>query len=119
MLKKRGWVGIEMEQTEDGMLAITRVIADSPAEKAGFQAGDVLTSVNGLAYAQADEAKRKAVWQEMLPGKKMSYVVDRGGKSLDVEVVLASIPETVMAQWIGQHMLMAHLDHSEELPASP
>ena len=38
MLKDRGWVGIEMDEDKDTKaLRITRVVAESPAEKAGLR----------------------------------------------------------------------------------
>lgn len=116
MLKKRGWVGLEMDYTEDGNLYVKKVIADSPAKKAGFEKGDVLTAVNGVAHSEENKAALKEVWDSMKPGDTMKYGVDRAGKPVTLEVKLASIPDSVMAQWIGQHMLMAHLDAPAEEP---
>ena len=45
-LQGRGWVGIEMDTDESGHTKIVRVVPDSPAESAGFEAGDVLASFN-------------------------------------------------------------------------
>ncbi len=112
-LGKRGWTGIEMDQTESGKLRVTRVVPESPAEKAGFQVGDVLTAVNGVAHTEENKAALKEVWDAMQPGKTVTYALDRGGEAVNVEVELGTVPESVMAQWIGQHMLMAHLDRPE------
>ena len=53
----------------------------------------------------------------MTPGKTVTYTVVRNGSEKDLKVELGSIPETVMAQWIGQHMLTAHVDPSEDQAA--
>ena len=41
-MKSRGWVGLELDQTEDGAYKIELVVDESPAEAAGFAAGDKL-----------------------------------------------------------------------------
>ncbi|MGB5162546.1 MAG: PDZ domain-containing protein [Thermoanaerobaculia bacterium] len=116
-LQNRGWVGIEMDTNEDGSMKIVRVVPDSPAEAAGFEAGDVLASFNGLAYKDENKQALKEATKSMTPGKTVTYTVVRNGSEQDLKVELGSIPETVMAQWIGQHMLTAHVDPSEDQSA--
>ena len=116
-LQSRGWVGIEMDTDESGHMKIVRVVPDSPAETAGFQAGDVLASFNGVAYKEENKKALKEATKAMTPGKTVTYTVVRNGSKKDLEVQLGSIPETVMAQWIGQHMLTAHVDHSGDQAA--
>ena len=110
-LQGRGWVGIEMDTNEDGAMKIVRVVPDSPAESAGFEAGDVLASFNGVAYKDENKQALKEATKAMTPGKTVTYSIVRNGHEKDLKVELGSIPETVMAQWIGQHMLTAHVDH--------
>ena len=116
-LQNRGWVGIEMDTNEDGTMQIVRVVPDSPAEAAGFEAGDVLASFNGVAYKEENKQALKEATKTMTPGKTVTYTVVRNGSEQDLKVELGTIPETVMAQWIGQHMLTAHVDHSEDQAA--
>ena len=116
-LQGRGWVGIEMDTNADGTTQIVRVVPDSPAAAAGFEAGDVLASFNGVAYKEENKQALKEATKTMTPGKTVTYTVVRNGSQQDLKVELGTIPETVMAQWIGQHMLTAHVDHSEDQAA--
>jgi predicted metalloprotease with PDZ domain len=109
-LKERGWVGIEMDE-EDGKLAIPRVEGESPAAEAGLRQGDVLVAMNGIEFKDENQEKLYEAKKAMRVGKTVAYTVDRqgcchikGGKS-DVEVTLASIPEEVVAKWVGGHMM--------------
>ena len=42
----RPWLGVFLEESH-GRVIVTRVAADSPAEKAGLQSGDIILTVNG------------------------------------------------------------------------
>ena len=104
-MKNRGWIGVEIND-ESGKMAITKVIPDSPAEKAGLAAGDVLFAVSGVEYAEANHEKLTTIRDEMLPGKAFTFTILKAGKDKqDVEITLAQIPEDVMAAMIGKHML--------------
>lgn len=105
-LKNRGWVGIEMDQDEkSGVLTVVRVVPESPAEKAGFQKGDVLKALNGIPMDEKNEEKMKSNSEKMVPGAKVTYTVDRAGKDASLEVELGKLPEEVLAQWVGGHMV--------------
>jgi predicted metalloprotease with PDZ domain len=103
--QSRGWVGIELESHDTGALTITRVEHDSPAEAAGLKEGDVLTALNGIRFSEENEEAMKGAQAKMTVGATVTYTVDRVGRNMDVEVTLGSIPDTVMAKWIGRHML--------------
>ncbi len=114
-LKNRGWVGIEMDD-EGGMgkMVITKVVEDSPAETAGFKKGDVLVAVNGVKFSEENQKQIKDVQYAMKPGAEFTYTVARSGKKIDLDIELGNIPDNVMAQWIGGHMM----DHAELQMAS-
>lgn len=119
-LKTRGWVGLELDYGEDGTMMVKEVVADSPAVAAGFQAGDVLMALDGVAYGAENKAALKAAYAKVVPGNTVTYTVKRGGESVDLQVELAKLPETVMAQWIGHHMLAHHLgEEPAEVETSP
>lgn len=106
-LENRGWIGIEWEKI-DGKPKISHVVQDSPAAAADVRVGDVVLRFNGLPTDADDEA----VWAEMkralVPGKVITLSVDRQGEQIDIPVKLVPVPEPIIAQWIGQHMLQYH-----------
>ena len=113
--RHRGWVGIEMDDRGGiDTMVVTRVIEDSPAEHSGFKVGDGLVAVNGVAYSDENQQQLKDMQYAMKPGAEFTYTVSRRGSRVDLEVELGEIPESVMAQWIGRHMI----EHAEVQMAS-
>ena len=98
----KGWLGIAKEKTADGA-KVTKVTPGSPAEKAGFQVGDLLVAINGMAI---DSEQLKNSYQEISKaGSTNKYTVQRGGKSVDLQVTLTKMPDEVFANMVGTHML--------------
>jgi len=111
---KRGWVGINMDyDKETHATVISNVVANSPAEKAGFKNGDVLRGLNSVDYTEENEMLLKEQYASFSPGSTATFKVERGGKMLDLEVELESIPESILAQWIGQHVMDYHKAEAE------
>lgn len=106
-LEARGWLGIEADWGKDAT-KVTRVIPGGPAEAAGLKAGDVLVAINGVALAEENKEKLYAVKKGMVPGAEVTYTVKRAGAKQQVAVTLSHMPEEVIAQWIGEHMLQDH-----------
>ena len=114
-LNNRGWVGIEMDdKSGTGMMIITKVIDGSPAQNAGFEIGDALVAVNGVAFSDENEKQLKDIQYSMIPGADFTYTVSRKGSKVDLDVELGELPDNVKAQWIGNHMM----DHAELQMAS-
>lgn len=95
----RGYLGVtigdisELPEAPEGVTegaAVAEVHPNSPAEKAGIQAGDVIVAVDGQAVAGATELTR--VVTTMSPGSKPQVTVIRDGKRQDVEVTLEALP---------------------------
>jgi len=108
-MKERGWVGINMEyDKEAGVTVISNVVAHSPAERAGFEVGDVLMGLNGVDYTEENEKSLKAEYATFKPGKTATFKVERNGKPIDIKVNLEQIPQAILAQWVGQHVLDYH-----------
>lgn len=112
--KQRGWVGINMDIDEEtGTVTVTNVVRDSPAEQAGFQEGDVLRALNGVPYTSDNEEALKKEHESFRPGGTAVFSVERAGQKLDIEVRMAAIPDAILAQWIGQHILEYHPAQAE------
>ena len=109
-IASKGWLGIEYKDAGDGHWKIKHVVPGSPAEKAGFQKGDILLAVNGVEMSKENkEAYKKAV-HSLGPGSKATYAVKRGGSKMKLTATLDTVPREVMAQWMGEHVLDSHLE---------
>jgi predicted metalloprotease with PDZ domain len=108
-LKTRGWLGIEYgEDSTPDAGRITKVVSGSPAEAAGFRVGDLLVSLEGLKYADATDEKCgpcEFMKENWTPGRKVHFVVGRGGKEIRLTPTLASLPSDVLQMMVGMHML--------------
>jgi S1-C subfamily serine protease len=105
----RGWVGVELEIDEEtGAMTVTRVEPHSPAADAGFKEGDKLVALNGVRLDDGNKEKMIAAKEKMTVGATVTYTVERAGRSADLSVTLAQIPEAVLAGWIGRHLLEGH-----------
>ena len=81
----RGFVGIETEDG-DGGVVVNRVLADSPAAKAGLKPGDVIESVKSKAVTSGKELT--AALAKAGVGSKWAFTVKRGGKTEELTVEL-------------------------------
>jgi carboxyl-terminal processing protease len=106
--RHRGWIGVELTN-ESGLLTITRVVPDSPAEASGLEPGDVLFAVSGVEYIKANNDKLGEIRKEMTPGKVFTFTILKHGEDRqDVDIKLGKFPDDILAQVIGQHMLEQH-----------
>jgi carboxyl-terminal processing protease len=111
-----GGVGISYSvDQKTNALHVESVIIDGPSDKAGLQADDEITAVDGKTIASAiagtlsekDEQKRLPLQQTIVtkllrgePGSKVTLTIDRAGKQLDpVQITRAEIkPPSVTAK---------------------
>jgi len=70
---------------------ISRVFADSPADKAGLKRGDIITKIDGVSI-DPDSSIARIVAKKQA-GDTIKLVVDRGGSELSLTVVLEKMPE--------------------------
>jgi len=101
---KRGWIGIEADPIDAGW-KIEKVVAGSPAEKAGIQAGDVFVSANGIKYSEEDSEKQAELQKQMVAGALFTFLVARGDSEMEVPVTLGEMPEEVLVKMVGKHMI--------------
>jgi len=83
--------GLQIIRGESGGYEVQYVSEDTPADKAGFQIGDVLKSINGVEVENFDglTAIRNVLKKE--PGTKYSFVIDRDGKEKKLNIKLAKL----------------------------
>ena len=90
-LAARGWVGLELEYNDDEAMVVSRVVPD------------------GVEFGEENAESLKKIKYQMTPGKEVTYTVARHGHKKDLPVTLAEMPDEILAQWIGGHMLEGHV----------
>jgi len=86
------WLGLRLVEAADG-LTISYVIADSPADTAGLQRGDVVTAVDGTAV-ETPQDFRDAL-DDKSAGDTATLSISRDGQAQDVAVMLEAQPEAL------------------------
>lgn len=118
-LKQRGWIGIEWNDT-DGRPQISLVVAGSPAAKAGVKLGDVVTAFAGVSTDEDEEVVWAAMKRSLVPGKIITLAIIRDGAPRDLEVELIAVPDHIIAQWVGKHVLEHHAEsRGDEISKNP
>jgi predicted metalloprotease with PDZ domain len=102
--KNNGWLGIQYDATEDGTSVVKEVVKGSPADKAGFRAGDVLFALNGIEMNDANKDRVKSTWKSLKPGSVVSYTVKREGISKELTPTLGTMPEATYQAMVAEHM---------------
>jgi serine protease Do len=103
---KRGWLGVKIQSVTADMAEglgldgaygalISEVTPDSPAEKAGLQSGDAITSVNGRRIEDSRDLARNVA--DYAPGTKVAVVVRRGDRDRTIDVNLGTFPGSTQA----------------------
>ena len=98
----RGWLGVQIQALTDDMARTYRmkdnkgalvsdVTADSPADKAGLKADDVVVGVDGRAIE--DNSALSGYIASKAPGTTVNLRVLRGGAEQTIAVTLGTFPE--------------------------
>jgi hypothetical protein len=109
-LAHKAWLGIEYETDTSGHWVVESVVPNSPAQKAGFEAGDVMLAVNGVKYSKENKSELKAAYSKLEPGSSATYYVKRGEGKVKLQATLGSVPKDLQAKWINEHMEKYHPD---------
>ncbi len=97
----RGWLGVKIQSVTEDMAAslglsgpqgalINEVTAGGPAEKAGFQAGDAILTVEGQKIEDSRDLARKIA--AFNPGSTVNVKVRRASGDADIKVKLGTFP---------------------------
>lgn len=87
---EHAYLGVSLR--DDGPATIMEVVSGSPAGRAGLQAGDEVTAVDGEAIKTGDEL-RAAIDAEK-PGDEITLTIKRAGDERTVQVTLGQRPAT-------------------------
>ncbi|MBR4424202.1 MAG: Do family serine endopeptidase, partial [Mailhella sp.] len=93
----RGWLGVSIQDVSEDMAKalgiketrgaiIGKVMPGEPADRAGLQAGDVITSIDGEPVGSASEATRKIA--ALRPGAEARVQIIRNGEEKTLRVKL-------------------------------
>jgi hypothetical protein len=92
---KRGYAGVHLQELSEGLakyfnvekgVLISDVEEDSPAQKAGLEAGDVIVHIDGDPTENAGDVRRLVCGHE--PGETAKFEIVRKGKTKTIEVKL-------------------------------
>lgn len=119
----RGFLGVFLKDVDSDMASalgldgksgviIAEVGPESPAEKAGLKAGDLVVSANNKAATSMAELRLDV--SNTKPGTKMVFEVIRRGKSEKVEVTLGDLQDSQIAQSGGEKRGEGRKNHKEE-----
>jgi len=100
----RGWLGISIKNIEGDLaealeieprsgVLVDFVFEDTPAEKAGIEAGDVIIEVEGDAVTNTAELMNKVAM--IKPGTEATFRILRNGRKKTFEIVLDERPDQV------------------------
>jgi S1-C subfamily serine protease len=86
------YLGVQLEASEESEGAkVVQVFEDSPAAKAGIQAGDVVAALNGEEVQTPDDLTAHIA--QLKSGAKVVLRLERGDENPEVEAVLAERPK--------------------------
>lgn len=97
--KERAWLGVSIEEVPEVLAAqlstkgrgvlISNVVTGSPADKAGFQAHDVILSVNGEPV-DGNNVRAVDLIRSRKPGDTANFIVVRNGEETTLTATLGS-----------------------------
>jgi putative serine protease PepD len=86
---QHAYLGVRLEEAADGVV-LAEVVDGGPADRAGLQAGDVVTEADGEAVESAADLRATVTAKQ--PGDELTLEVRRAGTSQTIEVELGRRP---------------------------
>jgi serine protease DegQ len=97
----RGWIGVSMRDLppeaaraqgpgQSRGILIVGVLRDGPADRAGIEAGDILTRIDGKPLADANTALRQIA--QLAPGRRVTATIVRQGREKRLDIVIGRRP---------------------------
>jgi serine protease Do len=102
----RGWLGVQIQSMTPEVAAslgisdpkgaiVAGVVPDSPAAKAGFRQGDVITAIDGSSVEDSHDLTRRVA--SLAAGKSAAFTVVRDGAGRTLEVTIGQKKDDQMA----------------------
>jgi len=109
-------VHYEYQAVLDEPTRIGWVIKDTPAAKAGFEAGDLITRIDGIENPNWEQVDTT---EALSPGQTLDVTVDRGGQLLNKTVVPEpyGVDQIGMAGWSPKQPCVCITDLQPGMPA--
>ena len=89
MQEKRIYLGVQIQKTGDNKLIVEAITPESPAQKAGFQTGDAIISINGKMVKSVLDLVHYLQTKQF--GETCTVVIERNGNTISCEVTLFEI----------------------------
>jgi hypothetical protein len=86
----RPWMGVDLDANADGC-KVTKVFADSPADKAGMKANDVIVKFDGRKVSNREDVAGQIGKKQ--PDDKVTVEVQRGDQAVTLELTLGKRDE--------------------------
>jgi serine protease Do len=87
---ERGWLGVSVEDRDDGAVLISGIDHGGPAAKAGVRSGDEVTALNGETVSTSRGLIRAVA--SVTPGESARLTVRRQGQTMEFPVVVGLRP---------------------------
>ena len=88
---QHAYLGLSSGPAQNGGAQVGETTAGGPAAKAGIQAGDVVTEVDGDTVRDPEDVAQAI--EDNKPGDRVKVTVQRGGSEQTIEVTLGQRPE--------------------------
>ncbi len=88
---ERGWLGVSIEENEEGKVEIIAVEKESPAELAKLKEGDIILKIEREEIASTKMLVKEI--RKRKPGKTTTLKIERNGKEIGVKVKLGEYSE--------------------------
>ncbi|HQK07680.1 MAG TPA: PDZ domain-containing protein, partial [Spirochaetota bacterium] len=72
-------------------VVVADVMNNSPAKNANLEIGDIIVSVNGTTVSDINQLRRNVA--ALKPGSTAKVKIFRAGKEMDVDVIIAELPQ--------------------------
>jgi serine protease Do len=88
---ERGWLGVSIEESEEGKVEIVGVEKESPAELAKIKEGNIISEIEGKEVTSTRMVVKEI--RKRKPGQTITLKIERDEKVVDVKVKLGEYSE--------------------------